>query len=216
FPTLKKSIPPAHFEALYHIVIQEIKDKAEEYLLPIFEKLEEWATAVGEGLIAFSGEVANVAKDYYDAHVDEVVAAYQTLEQGADKIAYGLNEVYKLKEEVIASTLKKLDYPIDQIGKGLGKGLGASKKIIGKSLQEAEFAIEETGEFMKDAYNLAAPELGKTLVDAGYKAEQVQGYFKGLGGEFVDVLDDLGDGILDVGGTVIKGYVSKFCIEIKP
>ncbi|MCP4437975.1 MAG: LamG domain-containing protein [Aureispira sp.] len=204
FPTLKKSIPPAHFEALYHIVIQEIKDKAEEYLLPVFEKLEEWATAVGEGLIEFSGEVANVAKDYYNAHVDEVVAAYQTLEQGADKIAYGLNKVYGFKEEAIASALKELDYPIDQIGKGLEKGLGTSKEIIGKSLQEAKFAVEETGEFIKGAYDLAAPELGKTLIYSGYKAEEVQGYFKGLGGEFVDVLDDLGDGILDVGKTVFK------------
>ncbi len=206
-PELKLTIAPSDFKALYNQVVKLIRDEAVELFGPIFKTLGEWVNAVSQGVIAFSGEVADVAKNIYNATADEAVQAYKTLKKGANAAAQGLKNVYRLGSQQAANALKKANYAVQDVAsalegayrlgsremakvlKGAGytahqvgsaiKGLySLSSKGMAIALRYAGYGINDIGKAVKSAYNLSSKALAHALRGAGYGANQVAGALK--------------------------------------
>lgn len=211
FPTLTINAPPSDFQAIYNAVIKQIEDKALDIFDDVFKTLEEWANAVKNGVIAFSGEVATVAKDVYKASKEAAATAYKTLSKGATEAARGIStaynitanetakvlrganyaahevagameEAFDLTVEGAAYALKYAGYGVNEVGSALKSAYNVTANAAASALKYAGYGINEVGSAVKSAYNLTADGLATALKGAGYTVNEVGNFLKNVGG----------------------------------
>ena len=209
-PTLTLQIAPSTFEALYNAVIKQIRDAAEELFKSIFRTLEEWANAVAQGVVQFSGAVADVAKNVYNASAEAAIQAYKTISQGATEIAQGLRSVYGYTSRQAASALRTANYAVKTVGRALENAYRLGAKASADALKVAGYAVNEVGGALKDVYNVTDQGMADALKFAGYTVNEVgntlNSFFTLSASGMADALEFAGYGINETGGFVKDTY----------
>ncbi len=192
-PTLNVTVAPRDFQGFYDAVSAQIKNNAESLFRAVFATLTDWTNAVKNGAIQYSGEVANVAKNVYQASEQDMINAYKTLNKGANEIASGLKSAYAYSSKDVAIALKGAGYAVDVVGSAVQNAYNLSSDGMAIALKGAGYAVDQVGNFVKNTWNLGPDALKKSLEAAGYAGDQIKGFFNNLGGAFKSFFTDIGD-----------------------
>ncbi|MEL6353678.1 MAG: hypothetical protein AAFR58_18290 [Cyanobacteria bacterium J06627_28] len=210
FPTLTLEAAPSDFQSVYNNVIDQIKDNALDLLGGVFETLEEWASAVKDGLVDFGGEVAEVAHDVYKASKEAAAKAYRTLGKGATAAAKGLSAAYDLSAEGVAQVLEGANYAAEEVAAAMENAFNLTVEAAAEVLKAAGYAAEEVGDALKSAYDASARVAAEALNHAGYAAEEVGDALKSAYNATADVAADAlkyaGYGVGEVGDFLQSGF----------
>ena len=209
-PELKLSIAPKDFHAVFNAVIKQIQDNALDLLGPIFETLEKWAKAVKDGVIRFTGEVAEVALNHYRASKDEAVKAYKTLSRTANEVAKGLRQVYRASAKDVATALKKASYAINDVADALEDAFNLGANQAAKVLKQVGYTANQVAGALKNAFGVTTKMAASALKQAGYTVNQIGGALKSAFSASqtvaADALRYAGYGANEVGGALKSGY----------
>lgn len=171
--TIAFSTPPVDFKGIFEVVLEKIKDAIIDAFLDIFKTVEEWATAIADGAVEFSGDVADVAKNCYNATIDAATAAYKILGKGASEVASGLKTAYGATAGAVTAALKGAGYAAGQVSDALKSAYNFTGDQAAVALKAAGYAAGEVGDALKSAYNFTGDQAAVALKAAGYAAGEV-------------------------------------------
>ena len=210
FPTLTLKAAPQDFQAVYHSVIEQVKDNALDIVSNALKTLEEWVDAVKDGVIEFGGEVAEVAHDVYKASKEAAAKAYKTLGKGATAAANGLAEAYDLSAEGVAQVLKGASYAADEVAEAMEDAFNLTVDAAAEALKYAGYGVNEVGDALKSAYDASAKVTAEALKYAGYGVNEVGDALKSAYNATADVtaeaLKYAGYGVEEVGDVLQSAY----------
>ncbi len=172
-PDLRLHIAPNDFQALYNAVVKLIRDEALALFAPVFGTLGEWAQAVEKGVIAFSGEVAHIAKNVYHRSKEEAVRTYKTLKKGANEAANGLKNVYRASSREVAKALKDAHYAVNDVAKAMENAFHLGANETAKILREVGYTAQQVGNALKSAFNMSTKGMAIALKYAGFGLNEV-------------------------------------------
>ncbi len=211
-PQLKLSVAPRDFEAVFNAVVKQIRDNAVKLFGSVFETLEQWANAVKSGVIKFTGEVADVAKNVYRASRDEAVRAYKTLNRTANEVAKGLKTVYRASSKEVAKALKAASYAINDVADALEDAFNLGANEAAKVLKQVGYTADQVAGALKNAFGETTKAVASALKQAGYTVNQVGGALKSVLGASenltADALKQAGYGAKQIGSALESAYAA--------
>jgi hypothetical protein len=179
---LSFDVAPKDFEEVLSQLIDIIKSLIADHFKHIWRTVEEWANAVKDGLVDFTGDVASVAKGAFNATEDAAVAAYKILDKGIDEIAQGLKDAYQLGDKAVTTVLKGAGYAANEVAGALKSVYGLGDQAVTTVLKGAGYTANEVAYALKSVYGLGDKAVTTVLKGAGYAANEVAGALKSVYG----------------------------------
>ncbi len=211
-PSIKLNIDvaPSDFKAVFNSLIDELESLLSKEFNKIWKSVEEWANAVKNGVVEFTGDVASVAKNAFKASEHAAIAAYKVLDKGVDEIASGLKDAYKLGDHAVADALKGAGFAAHEVASALKSAYGLGDKAVAGVLKGAGFAANEVASALKSVYGLGDKAVAGVLKGAGFAANEIASALKsvyGLGDKAVTtVLKGVGYGANEIASALKSVY----------
>jgi hypothetical protein len=201
---------PSDFKAVYNSLIQELESLISKAFNQIWKNVEEWANAVKDGVIEFSGDVASVAKDAFNASEQAAVAAYKVLDKGVDEIATGLKDVYDLGDDAVAGVLKEAGFAADEITSALKSVYGLGDNAVTAVLKSVGYGANEIAFALNSVYGLGDATIAGVLKGAGFAANEITSALKSVYGlsdnAVTAVLKSVGYGANEIASVLNSVY----------
>lgn len=178
-PDLTLSISPNNFRGVCDAVQNQIRSQASGIFSKLFSNGQQWAKAVAEGFIDFTGNVANVLKEGFKEPAESAAKIMKnTMGKGVNEIAKGLQSTYKISADEAANVLKRTGYVADEVAGALRYGYDLSANGTARALKYAGYGINEVGGAVGRVYKLSKGGVASALKGAGYAANEVGNFMK--------------------------------------
>lgn len=191
-----------NFEDLPSALIAYLKMNGQKIFGVVFATLSEWANAVLNRVITFSGSVAQVAKEGFNLSMEaisEIIEASRLLGETPAQITKGLKDFYGLSLDQIVSALKLAEYSIEEVVDGIKEAYHLSDKAVTDILRNAGYTTSEIIKVLESSFRLTWAEIASLLNAANFPVDQVA---KGLKSAFdisekqvTDVLKEAGHSV---------------------
>lgn len=192
-------VPISDLEALYDLLLADVVSEIESAASQIFGTVGEWATAVASGFIQFTGDVADVAKDIYNATETAFIDAAETIGETAEDIAAGLSDAYNKSRNAVASLLKNAGYAIDDITNAIANEFNATVNQVADTLENIGYGINDIANTLEKELNATVSNIASALWSAGYKMYDITSSLKNQLGEGANAI---ADALKDVGYSI--------------
>lgn len=181
---MNKSVPISYeileplpkFEDVPKKLIEYLKQNAAQFFAASFKTLAEWADAVGNGAIIFTGNVTMVAKDAFklgEGAVTEIIAASRKIGETSAQISKGLKDYYSWNAGQVATALKAANYTIDEVTNGIKSAYKLNEKVAAQTLKLAGYTAKEVAKTLESGYNLSMTRVAQALKATDYSIDQV-------------------------------------------
>lgn len=138
-PKIALSAAPDSLERLPQLVIEEIRDKAEEIFIDFLQDADKWLLGIRDGLVEGVKNVATVLEKEFNRSAEQIGKDIRdTLGRGSEAAAQGLKDIGKGAEQ-IANVLK---------------GLGDSQSTVKSALQKAGFPNTEVSKALQVSFGI--------------------------------------------------------------
>ncbi|WP_230389660.1 hypothetical protein [Vibrio nitrifigilis] len=203
--SLTLSEAPSDFKAVFDHLVEHITKSVTKSFDKIWDTIDAWATSISTRGLEFSGDVAEVAKEVFNATEQEMIHASRQLNRDVDEVATGLKEVYQLGDKATSKALKEANYAakdvagamesvyklsgketvyvLHQAGYAAEDVAGAmssvyhfSSDVTADALKQAGYAVDDVGNALKSTYNLSTKLAGKALQQAGYAVNDIKNW----------------------------------------